>query len=705
MARKMSSTASPPRRGGSQEPSEADSSSPSSSGAFDAEDESLDGVLDEEELPDDGWEVGTYITSHVRLVSPLAEGGMGTIWVAYHESLDRDVAVKLVSSELLKRRPKVAKRFDREAASLAQLRHPNVVEIYDHGTTSSGIPYIVMELLEGRTLRRRIKKGGPMPLQEVAILMRQVGDALQAAHGRGIIHRDIKPENIFLVQEEPLVAKLLDFGIAKQTDVPAISAVTVTGMMIGTPHFMSPEQLLEPKSLDFRTDLWSLGVCAYVAMTGKRPFKGDTLAKLFDSITRKSIPKPSQRRPDLPEAVDHWFEQAVARDVKQRFRTAQEMASAFERAISTGASASSMPPTMPAFSLDDLPRSGSSDGDPLAGILVPPERLATRSVSETSSAPHRDAQEERKGTRDLVPYPQALGSGDDARRRVDGPTAEAEGGFEIGGLHVSNRLLGGVVVVLVLLGGGLAGARWWRHQRARTVPASMRPVSAGSFTMGCAGDAACEPDELPAHDVGVSAFYLDYTEVTVAAYRACVEAGACNHQGFDASACSWGRADERLPINCVSFAQAERYCDWKGARLPTEAEWERAARGDDGRRYPWGDDEASCANAVVAEGARRDCSRSGPEPVGTVGQAGPYGHQDLAGNVWEWTADWYDSGYYREAPTANPMGPTSGSQRVIRGGGWMRGEPSSIRVTHREGADPTAHSPATGFRCAQDGVD
>ncbi len=652
---------------------------------------------------------------------------MGTVWIADHVSLGRQVAVKLVASQLLRRRPNVGKRFDREAATLAQLQHPHVVEIFDHGTTSRGNPYIVMELLEGQDLRRRIKKRGPMPLEEVATVLRQVGDALRAAHERGIIHRDIKPDNIFVVGDDPMVCKLLDFGIAKQTDVPAISAVTVTGMMIGTPHFMSPEQLLEPKTLDFRTDLWSLGVVAYVALTGKRPFKGGTLAQLFDSITRKAIPKPSQRRADLPAAVDAWFERAVARKPQERFRTAIEMASAFERAIAAGPRASSVPPTMPAFSLEDeLPGAKKeASGDPLAGILIPPGAASegapptadsdvfpgasAGSFPELEAPPSSPRQPSsppaRKGSRDLVPYPQALQAPGARPRRPTGPSSEAAGGFEVGGLHLSNRLIGGVVVFALLGAGGFAGARWWRYQQARAVPASMKSVPAGSFTMGCADDAQCESDELPAHEVGLSAFHLDETEVTVQRYRACVEAGVCNHEGFDAAACTWGRADDLLPINCVSHAQAQRFCEWTGARLPTEAEWERAARGDDGRRYPWGNEEASCVNAVVAEGARRACARQGPEPVGTVGQAGPYGHQDLAGNVWEWTADWYDASFYSQSAGTNPTGPTEGQQRVIRGGGWVEGDPSSVRATHREGADPDAHSPATGFRCARNGVE
>lgn len=713
----------------------ADSTVPSSSAPVDSDDQSIDGLLEEGELPDDGWEMGEYITPQVRLVKPLAEGGMGTVWIAEHESLERQVAVKLVATQLLKRRPSVGKRFDREAATLAQLRHPNVVEIFDHGTTSRGNPYIVMELLAGRTLRRRIKQGGPMPLGDVSTVLRQVGDALRAAHERGIIHRDIKPENIFLVDEDPLVAKLLDFGIAKQTDVPAISAVTVTGMMIGTPHFMSPEQLLEPKTLDFRTDLWSLGVVAYVAMTGKRPFRGDTLAKLFDAITRKKIPKPSRRRPELPASVDAWFERAVAREVKERFRTAHEMASAFERAIHGGERRSTLPPTMPAFSLDDdLPRAKGpqeASGDPLAGILMPPEEAADGGPSSADSGSFPGASEgsfpgvkpstmpsrppstgsrppaetpERKGSHDLVPYPLALGTPSANPRYGAGPSSGAAGGFEVGGIHISNRLIGGVVVLVVAGAGALAGLRWWRYQKARAVPATMKSVPAGSFTMGCSGDAQCEPDELPAHEVGLSAFHLDETEVTVQRYRACVEAGVCNQNGFDAAACTWGRADDLLPINCVSFAQAQRFCEWTGARLPTEAEWERAARGDDGRRYPWGNDEASCVNAVVAEGARRACSRQGPEPVATVGQSGPYGHHDLAGNVWEWTADWYGPSFYSESSTTNPRGPAGGGERVVRGGGWMAGDPSSVRTTHREGAEPDTHSPTTGFRCARNGV-
>ncbi|MEM6790029.1 MAG: bifunctional serine/threonine-protein kinase/formylglycine-generating enzyme family protein [Myxococcota bacterium] len=677
----------PRRAGGAPVPTVADTEPPSSSGDFgsdEGEDNLAEAVFD-----DDGWSAGDYVTADVCLERPLAEGGMGTVWVARDEGRDRAVAVKLVASSLIQRRPSVAKRFEREAATLARLRHPHVVEIYDYGVSARGNPFIVMELLAGRTLRRRIKVDGPMPPEDVAVWLEQIGDALKAAHELGIIHRDIKPENIVLVDEAPIVAKLLDFGIAKETDVPAVSAVTVTGMMIGTPHFMSPEQLLEPKGIDFRTDLWSLGVCAYVALTGRRPFKGDTLAKLFDAITNRPVRPPSQRRPELGAEVDAWFERALARDVHERFPTAHEMVMEFRRAIQPG----TVGTLAAAVELEtEVPRVGPNT-DEIPWLTPPPPEARARMVTAAPGVVGR--REEGSNTPASAPS---------AGRPRSGITPaplgeEAEGGFEIAGLHLSNRLLGTVVLLVVAVAGGLASARWWRkQQRLRAVPETMQPVPAGRLTMGCVADVACEPDEFPAHEVELAAFDLDATEVTVTRYRACVEAGGCNREGFEAPDCTWGRADGELPINCVSVAQAERYCSYLGARLPTEAEWERAARGDDTRRYPWGNGPPTCDGVAVAVATSGRCPRSGPSPVGVANGAGPFGHRDLAGNVREWTADAYDPEAYRRTGSPPPT-----TRRTVRGGGW-RGGPASVRVTHREGLDPAVHDASVGFRCARDAV-
>ena len=223
---------------------------------------------------------------------------------------------------------------------------------------------------------------------------------------------------------------------------------------------------------------------------------------------------------------------------------------------------------------------------------------------------------------------------------------------------------------------------------------AMVPVPAGTFVMGSNSD---EPDERPAHRVTVDAFLLDRDEVTVAAYGHCVDAGKCAPPRRAERA-----ADE--PVTWVSWQDADTYCRFIGARLPTEAEWERAARGDDARRYPWGDaPDCRAANFGNYRGEGRCPDNPGrPVAVGRYDKGrSRFGARDLAGNVWEWVADRYDAAYYAHSPAKNPRGPAAGDRRVVRGGACcsMFGLP---RAANRVAFPPDYTDEDLGFRCARD---
>jgi len=225
----------------------------------------------------------------------------------------------------------------------------------------------------------------------------------------------------------------------------------------------------------------------------------------------------------------------------------------------------------------------------------------------------------------------------------------------------------------------------------------MVDVPAGPFWMGCneAVDDQCDPDEYPYHEVTLSAFRIDETEVTVEAYAYCVVEGGCAEPGTSTN-CNWGVTGRAThPVNCVSWHDARDFCVFAGRRLPTEAEWEKAARGTDERIYPWGNGDPTCSLATHG-----DCVEH-TEPVGShPSGAGPYGALDTAGNVWEWVGDWYDENYYASSPSTDPRGPATGSSRSIRGGavGFV---PSNLRTSERAGFDPTIRQAAViGFRCA-----
>jgi eukaryotic-like serine/threonine-protein kinase len=261
----------------------------------------------------------------------IGRGGMGSVYECRHASLGTPVAIKFIDAEYANSND-AKSRFDTEARAAATIQSKHAIQIFDHGVTEDGRPYIVMELLVGEALDKRITRLGAISLPETALMIRQVARALSRAHERGIIHRDLKPENIFLVRgpdDDEDVAKVLDFGIAKIKAAPGavgISSSTKTGTLLGTPFFMSPEQARGLRTVDQRSDLWSLGVIVFKCVTGVLPFDGESLGDLLVKICTSPIPVPSQVVPSLPAHLDGWMIRALDREPDHRFQTAGELA-------------------------------------------------------------------------------------------------------------------------------------------------------------------------------------------------------------------------------------------------------------------------------------------------------------------------------------------------------------------------------------------
>ncbi|MFO0760598.1 MAG: serine/threonine-protein kinase [Byssovorax sp.] len=280
---------------------------------------------------------GTVVADRFRLVRPLGQGGMGEVWLAHHLSLDIPCAIKFIFGEAASS-PELRARFDREARAAAQLRSANVVQVLDNGVWQDA-PYIAMELLEGEDLAQRLERVGRLDPAATVAILGQVARALAKAHGAGLVHRDLKPANIFLVRDDDQeIAKVLDFGIAKSNNLSlgegALSK-TKTGSLLGTPVYMSPEQAQGTKTVDHRSDLWSLAVVAFECLTGRLPFESAALGDLFMKIMVEPLPIPSQRAP-LPPAVDAWWARAAARNPDHRFQSAKELVDALAASLGLG---------------------------------------------------------------------------------------------------------------------------------------------------------------------------------------------------------------------------------------------------------------------------------------------------------------------------------------------------------------------------------
>lgn len=312
---------------------------------------------------------GLVLGGHIRLESLLRTGGMAAIWIATHLDLNRKVAVKL-TSPLSKHVNQAHERFEREASVAACIQSPYVVEVLGSGV-DRGMPYIIMELLEGSDLGARLRTlpNGIMPAADTARIISAIASALDQAHKAGILHRDIKPENIFLAKTPAgEVPKLLDFGIAKPITLADEddNAGPRKSSLAGTPAYMSPEQARGLPHIDHRSDLWSLAVVAYRAVTGKKPFVSASYAEMLEHIVNDPIPPPSSLNPALSEAVDRFFERALARDPNDRFPSAGEMAAAFaalaeqiqkeSKPISRKSNSEELPPITTAPSSELLPQ-------------------------------------------------------------------------------------------------------------------------------------------------------------------------------------------------------------------------------------------------------------------------------------------------------------------------------------------------------------
>jgi serine/threonine protein kinase len=292
-------------------------------------------------------EPGMLAAPNIRLETKLAEGGMGSVWIAQHLTLKTRVAVKFMLAEL-GNTAEVIERFEREAQAVATIKSPHVVQVFDHGINEDGHPFIVMELLDGEDLSHRIEREHNLPLPAVAHIISQAAKALGKAHQLGIVHRDLKPENLFLIDVEgDVFVKVLDFGIAKRTEAKS-KRMTATGSMLGTPAFMSPEQMTNAKAVGPASDQWALGIVVYFALTGELPFDGATMAALAIAVDRGVYIDPTARLPELPPFIDEWMKRVLQKDPDDRFPSVKEMADSLLRIAGAAAdgpvSSLAMPP-------------------------------------------------------------------------------------------------------------------------------------------------------------------------------------------------------------------------------------------------------------------------------------------------------------------------------------------------------------------------
>jgi eukaryotic-like serine/threonine-protein kinase len=657
-----------------------------------------------------GQSLGRY-----HILEQLGEGGMATVYKAYDTRLERDVAVKVIRVDqfapaVLER---ILKRFEREAKALARLTHPNIVHVNDYGE-QDGIPYLVMDYLPGGTLKQQL--GRPMPWRAAMKLLLPVAEALDYAHSQNIIHRDVKPSNILLTQRgQPM---LTDFGIAKLLESEESQTLTGTGAGVGTPEYMAPEQI-NARSVDGRADIYALGVVLYELITGRKPFQADTPMAVMIMQARDPLPSPRQFVPDLPEGVERVLIKALAKKPEDRYTGMGEMAAALEGLFTPG-SGQSVPEKAGAPMLPGNDPGATIEQEPSRETYIQEgtrdELEKIPAVVETEAVPAAPA-----GRENIPPKKRTwiywvigaaalpilalviwgisrLGGGaTPANTQIPNPTSppvstatvQPTDTMQPTAIVQPTATATATLEPTATLG---VGSTWARPADGMVLVY----VPAGEFTMG-SPEGTGEGDEHPQHLVNLDAYWIDQTEVTNAMYALCVEEGDCKPPYETKSythASYYGNSQYvDYPVIYVDWNQSNAYCQWAGGQLPTEAQWEKAARDTDGRTYPWGNVSPTCSLTNYG-GCVGDTSKVGNYPSG----ASPYGALDMAGNVWEWMADWYGS--YNQAAQENPQGSSSGDYRVLRGGSWFNDD-SFVRSANRLGYYPVFRYYDVGFRCVR----
>jgi serine/threonine-protein kinase len=403
------------------------------------------------------WQIGTIIRGKYRILARLGEGGMATVYKAHHELLDEFRALKVIKADLA-HDPEFMGRFKNEAIMARRLTHPNAVRVDDLDIAEDGLPFIAMELVVGDTLKALIQRSGALPVSLVLDITLHICEALDAAHKLGLVHRDIKPENIVLIAQEngPPVAKILDFGISRlREETAGVKGLTQTGMVIGTPEYMSPEQARGQRGneIDGRSDLYSLGVVMYRMLTGDLPFQADTTVDMLLHHL-KTIPRPPhQLRPELaiPEAVSSIVMRALEKEPKRRFSSGAEMCAAIKKArgsttltsrkVDWGAVSSAAA----AVGAQGQPAGIAADRVlPIAAHPTPPPGTTTAVTPAAGRPVHR------------------------ASARIGPPPKE-----------FPTRLVLTVVAAVVLAGGGFAGWQYYQSWSATPKPAPAA-LAAGS---------------------------------------------------------------------------------------------------------------------------------------------------------------------------------------------------------------------------------
>jgi len=614
-----------------------------------------------------------------EIIKPIGRGGMGIVYKAKDYMLEEIVALKLLAPGL-SMNEEIVERFKRETKITRRLSHNNIVRIYDLGKFDTRW-YISMEYIEGKNLKTIIQERGFLSPVEATGIIKQVLKGLEVVHNQHIINRDIKPQNILIGSDG--IVKIGDFSIAKSMELNGLTNNDV--MIVGSPEYMSPEQVNGEK-IDNRTDIYSVGVVLYEMVTGRPPFISDTLIAIAHKQIFELPTPPKELNPNIPIWLDKIILKCLAKKPDDRYQDVGELISDLE--------VHRVPKINFELKKDEIGFSQKklirlkiiailSVGAFLIGVGVAgyftQRYIKTQNILQMTQ---KDFIDKGKKLAILQPKLEELNI---IKQNLETQITMAE--KKIQKIESEKKEL-------------MAKLQAVKSSGQKEIPSDMVFVEAGEFIMGSSEMI----DTQPPHKVYLDAFYIDKYEVTNEEYVKFLNAIG-KDEGYINLQSPYSKIEkkngvyrvkegyERYPVVEVSWTGADMYAKWAGKRLPTEAEWEKAAKGINERKYPWGN---------IFDRNRCNVGMQGVLPVGSYPDGrSPCDCYDMAGNVWEWVADWYSSDYYKNSPLRNPKGPNIGNYRVWRGGSWLGNQFTTLCST-RGYFPPEKTQNTGGFRCAKD---
>jgi formylglycine-generating enzyme required for sulfatase activity len=615
-------------------------------------------------------DIGRY-----RILGELGSGGMGVVFRAHDPVLGREVAIKTLKLSNFSdpsERDALRDRLAREARAAAALSHPGIVTIHDV-VQQGDLISLVMERIEGQTVAH-ILSSGPPEIATVLRIVRETAAALDYAHRKGIVHRDIKPANLML--DETSTVKVADFGIAKITSSQTRTDSN-SGFIVGTAGYMAPEQL-RGAPVDGNADQFSLAVVAYEMLAHRRPFVADSMIALTHQVVFEEAPTLSAIRPGFGPSVDAVFQKALSKSPTARYPTCSAFAADLDSKVNAAVNQATL-----AYPV----RSHKSSRFWWAAALV--VILAVAGAAATYAL--RKLPVPIKQTPELPPIITKA-------KPVDPPSSPTPTP------PPSKAPTPGPVVVK-------SDAVKPDELKPGTVRVNKKDgqkyvwVPPGSFTMGCVpNDDMCGAFAKPPHRVTITrGFWMAQTATTVEAYKTFAEATHRDLPKAPKFNPNWTLNNH--PMVEVNWDDAVAYSTWAGGRLPTEAEWEYAARGGASETiFPWGNDAShDLANfGQGTGGADEQGAVEGKDqwlntsPVASFPPNG-FNLYDMAGNASQWCADWYSQSYYKKSPDKDPQGPETGTLRVVRGGSW-KSPPRFLRISFRGARAPEERGMTSGFR-------